>query len=114
MVKEDWVVKNWDFISKRRIVKFPCRRAALILKDEQAPTTGKFYGKESFLDYLRNYFSIRLNGSKSLFLRPFISAPMPKGVEAVYIDPKRYKLNESGEIIGLDTTYEFPIYVFTE
>lgn len=114
MLKEDWIVKNWDFLKSRKIISLPMSRAKNILKQEQALTTGKFYGKQEFIEELEQYSAIRYNGSKTLFLRPFISAPMPQGVEAVYVDPKRYKFNEQEEITGLASTYEFPVYIFIE
>ena len=114
MLKEDWVVKNWSFLNARKVIRLPMSRARNILRQEQALTTGKFYGRQEFIDELEQYSAVRYNGSRTLFLRPFISAPMPENVLAVYVDPKRYKFNEQNEITGLASTYEFPVYVFTE
>lgn len=114
MVKEDWVVRNWDFLSARKIISIPMSRARNILRQDQVLTTGKFYGTEEFINQLDSYCSIRYNGTKTLFLRPYISAPMPKGILAVYADPKRYKFGEDGLITGLSSTFEFPVYVFRE
>lgn len=113
MVKEDWVVRNWEFLSSRRIIPIPMSRAKNILRNSQVITTGKFYGTSEFLEELEDYSAIRYNGSRVLFLRPYISAPMPAGVLAVYADPKRYKFGEDGIITGLDSTFELPVFVFT-
>lgn len=112
MLKEDWVVKNWSFLSARKIISLPMSRARNILRQEQALTTGKFYGRQEFIEELEQYSAVRYNGSRTLFLRPFISAPMPEGVLAVYVDPKRYNFDDNGIVTGLSSTYEFPIYVF--
>lgn len=112
MVKEDWIVRNWDFLKARKIVSIPMTRARNILQEDKVLTTGKFYGSSEFIDQMRGFSSIRYNGTMTLFLRPFISAPMPDGVLAVYVDPKRYKFDEDGIITGLSSTYEFPIYIF--
>lgn len=114
MVKEDWVVRNWDFLKARKVVSIPMSRARNILREGQVLTTGKFYGNQEFIDQMDSYSAIRYNGTRTLFLRPFISAPMPEGVLAVYVDPKRYNFDDNGIVTGLSSTYEFPIYVFKD
>lgn len=114
MVKEDWIVRNWDFLKARKVVSIPMSRARNILREGQVLTTGKFYGNQEFIDQMDSYSAIRYNGTRTLFLRPFISAPMPEGVLAVYVDPKRYNFDDNGIVTGLSSTYEFPIYVFKD
>lgn len=115
MVKEDWVVVNWEFLSGRRVTEIPFERLKRILTDGSAPSTGKFYGVEDLYNRYSDSGSITHSGTRRLFLRPFISAPMPmENIKGVYIDPKKYRFDEDGKITGLDTLYEIPIFVFKE
>lgn len=116
MLKEDWIVRNWAFLSARRIKEFPVDRATRLFRESQAPLAGKFYGTEDFFNrYYSNYGSIGNTGTRRLFLRPYIGAPMPENrIKAVYIDSKKYRIDDDGIIRGLDTLYELPIYIFVE
>lgn len=116
MIKEDWILKNWAFLSGRRVKRID-RWSSLtdFLQDPDVPTTGKFYGTENFYAGQSVYGCITHKGSKRLCLRPYIPAPMPEeGIKAVFIDPKKYCFNDNDEIIGLDTLYESPIYIFID
>lgn len=109
MTDLDWVVKNWDFLSARYIRNI--RNVTELIRQPQAPTTGKFYGTpDVFMDY-GSLTATSPSGNKKMLLRPYIVAPMPDGIKAVYIDPKRYKFDDAGNITALATTYEFPIFV---
>lgn len=109
----DWVCRNWDFLSQRRHKILPAYRLGSFIRDGQAVSTGRFYGTPQFLDFARDYKSVTYAGTPRLFLRPYIIAPMPdEEVQAVYIDPKKYTINEEGLITGLDSTFESTIFIF--
>ena len=115
MTQVDWVVKNWEFLSSRRVVEIPTVRFKKVFQQPQIPTTGKFFGTQNFIDspQVQDFAVISALGSQRLALRPFICAPMPEPeVQAVYADPKRYKFDEQGVIVGLNDCYELPIVVF--
>lgn len=111
----DWIVKNWDFLSSRRVVEIPTIRFKKVFNRSDLPTSGKFFGTQGFIDSVSvaDFVAETRTGGYRVALRPFINAPMPNPeVQAVYIDPKRYKFDEQGFITGLDDCYELPIVVF--
>lgn len=113
MLKPDWVIKNWDFLSTRYKLNYrPCAVERFIT-DTRAYTTGKFFGTQEFFDANRGFGSATKTGTQRLFLRPYIFARMPEGVEAVYIDASRYKFDTEGIITDFDS-YELPIFIFTK
>lgn len=115
MLKEDWIVRNWNFLSARKTLEFSGANILRFIRNPQAPLTGKFYGTAEFYQENARYGCFGRLGTRRLFLRPYIIAPMPEShIKAVYIDPKRYCMDEEGVIKCLDTFYELPIFIFTD
>lgn len=115
-IKEDWIVRNWDFLKARRMKEIVGWRFKNIFRFADAPTTAKFYGTEDFYQrYSSDFGCLTGTGSKRLALRPYINAPMPEQrIKAVFIDPKKYVFDEEGNIVGMDGCYEATIFIFTE
>lgn len=113
MIKEDFLVKGWSFLSARNYIELPERKLSVFLRDGRVPLSGRFYGTEEFFNSYPFYSSISFNGNRRLCMRPYIIAPMPEpSIKAIYIDAKRYTYSADGEITGLDTLYELPFVVF--
>lgn len=116
-LSKDWILKNWDFLSTRWIrkihLKQPTNPIQVMLWNSDIPIDGKFYGTTYFLMHKAYpYHSESPTGTIRVLLRPYITAPLPEGIQAVYINPKNYKFNDQSEITGLKSTYEQPIVVF--
>lgn len=115
MVDLDFIVKNWDYLSKRRVREIPIEHCSRILRMPDTASNGKFFGTPDMFDRLSKYSSIGLNGSRRLFLRPYVIAPMPKDrIKAVFIDPKKYIFNEDGVITGVESCWEPVIYILVD
>lgn len=111
MVTNNWIKDNWQFLSRRHRVEVPACQMYKLLQDKEFPFTGKFYGTGEFWKDNSPYGGDRGN-VKSLLLRPYIISEMPEeDIVAIYIDPKRYKMDKNGKIEGTVTLWEFPIYI---
>lgn len=113
-MNRDWVVRNWNFLTARTTVLIPNSKMSVLFQDSDAPTTGKFFGTDRFYYDHRFMAAQTRAGGKRIAAHAFIEADMPEGVSAVYIDPKRYRFNTAGDIVGLNGTYELPVYIFKE
>lgn len=106
----DWVKKNWDFLSTRAVKV----ESGVIdfVQDWRVPTDGKFFGTEKFFRNWGRSHGSEHKGFKKLFLRPYIVQEMPEGVEAIYISKKNYDFDTEGNITGLHSVFEKNFYVF--
>lgn len=115
MQKEDWVAKNWAFLSQRQVIEIPTHQTRRFFQNSQVSTSAKFYGTTRFYQQNSFYGVVTAKGTRRLYLRPYIIAPMAKNwIQAVYIDPKKYTFDEQGNITGLESLYEAPIFVFVD
>lgn len=106
---KDWIKKNWSFLSARGIKYIDSVGDLFDQKD--LLLSGKFFGTAQVFNSVEaRYRCINKRGQAALLLRPYVFADMPEGVAAVYIDPKRYIISDTGEIKGLKSTYEHTIY----
>lgn len=112
MLGLDWIHKNWRFLQKRLIKEVTLEQ---LVKDKETPTSGRFYGTEDFYKKYSYLGACGFDGSRKLMLRPYLVSSMPEnGIQAIYIDFKKYRFNEDGLIVGLKSTYEVPIYIIKE
>lgn len=115
MTNLDFLAKNWSFFSHRRVREIPIEKCTRLLRMPDTATNGKFFGTSELFDRLSRFSSIGLNGSRRLFLRPYVVAPMPEErVKAVFIDPKKYDIDEDGNVTGVQDCWEPVIYVLVE
>lgn len=109
MYIDDWVKKNWDFLSARA-VKVETTLPEM-LKDWRIPTDGKFFGTDEFFKKWGYTSGSKHDNFRKLFLRPYVVQEMPDGVGAVYISKKGYEFDEEGYIVGLKSTFEKNFYI---
>ncbi len=108
------IVKNREFLSADHVIYDNAAEDGFMafIRDRGINCNGKFFGTPRFLERFEGFVSLAMNDTSiRLCLRPYLIAPMPDGIEAIYIDPKRYKPNKAGIIIDYDS-FELKKFAF--